>query len=334
MKPRTRFQELQKDKRLSRMVIVSAVLHVIVIVAIVASVTRSQSGQNRPVAYTVELVNPAALGTNIPSGGGKTTAVSEPSAAKKPAEPQPQPKPAVTKPTIVKKEEPKVVPPPPPPPQEAVKLPVKAKPVEKPPTKPEPQKAKPEEKKPEVKTAATKPEPEKNRGKPQEKQGESKKSDTLSPEELDRLHAAAVERIKAQMKEQARDPGRDGLGGPTGGGSGPLTIGGAPGEGGGGLVRGLEFIMYTEQVKRRVRDSWIVAEKKAGLKATVRFGIRPDGEIFAVELLKPSGDRAFDESVVRAVRQANPLPPPPQAYQQEFAMQKVEVTFGGEERVN
>jgi TonB family protein len=66
----------------------------------------------------------------------------------------------------------------------------------------------------------------------------------------------------------------------------------------------------------------------------VRFGVQPDGEVFAIELVKRSGDRAFDESVVRAVSKANPLPPPPQTYQQEFATQKVEVTFGGEERTN
>jgi len=70
------------------------------------------------------------------------------------------------------------------------------------------------------------------------------------------------------------------------------------------------------------------------LTATVRFGVQPDGEVFAIELVKRSGDRAFDESVVRAVNKANPLPPPPQTYQQEFATQKVEVTFGGEERTN
>jgi colicin import membrane protein len=100
------------------------------------------------------------------------------------------------------------------------------------------------------------------------------------------------------------------------------------------MVRGLEFIMYTEQVKRRVKDSWIVAEKKPGLTATVRFGVQPDGEVFAIEIVKRSGDRTFDDSVVRAVNKANPLPPPPQAYQQEFATQKVEVIFGGEEHTN
>jgi TonB family protein len=52
-----------------------------------------------------------------------------------------------------------------------------------------------------------------------------------------------------------------------------------------------------------------------------------------VELAESSGDRAFDQTVLRAVRKANPLPPPPEAYREEFLTQKVEITFSGEERI-
>ena len=211
-----------------------------------------------------------------------------------------------------------------------VKLPEKEKPLEKPPVKPEPEKPKLAEKKPEVKKAEVTPDPAKAKPNLEEKKPETKKAETpaISAEERERQILTALERIKTQVQGKEKS----GLGGQAGG-SGPPTLGGAPGESGGGLVRGLEFIMYTEQVKRRVKESWIVAEQKPGLSATVRFGIQPDGEVFAVELVKPSGDNAFDQSVVRAVKKANPLPPPPQTYQQEFATQKVEVTFGGEERV-
>ncbi len=321
-------QQEEKDGRFSRMVILSAAVHIAVIAFIVLAVARGRSGRAQPVAYTVQLVNPAALGTNIPPGGSKAASTPEPAAVEKPAAPQSQPKPEVKAPPVVKKEEPKVVQPPQP--KEVVKLPEKEKPLEKPPVKPEPEKTKLAEKKPEVKKAEVMPDPAKAKPNSEEKKPETKKAETpaISAQERDRQILAALERIKTQVQGKEKS----GLGGQAGG-SGPPTIGGAQGEGGGGLVRGLEFIMYTEQVKRRVKESWIVAEQKPGLSATVRFGIQPDGEVFAVELVKASGDNAFDQSVVRAVKKANPLPPPPQTYQQEFATQKVEVTFGGEERV-
>ena len=341
-KPGVSRERPQEDNSLSRMVVISAVLHLIVITAVVITAARNWSGRTPQVAYTVALVDPAALGTNLPGGVGD-----------KPAPPRAQPAPEVKERPAAKNEAPKAVPPPQPkevkePPaakkeepkpqpvkeKEAVKLPDKEKPAEKPPPKPEAEK-KAEEKKPEAKKPEAKPQP--AAAQPEEKKPQPAKAETPpSAEERDKQIASAIEKIKGRVQSKEKDS----AGNPPGGfpspvkGSGPATLGGDPGPGGSGKVRGLEFIMYTEQVKRRVKESWIVTEKKPGLTATVRFGVQPDGEVFAIELVKRSGDRAFDESVVRAVSKANPLPPPPQTYQQEFATQKVEVTFGGEERTN
>ena len=95
------------------------------------------------------------------------------------------------------------------------------------------------------------------------------------------------------------------------------------------MIRGAEVLVYYNQLQERVKESWIVTERKPGLSAVIRFGVQPNGEIFAIELVESSGDKAFDQSVLRAVNKANPLPPPPPAYQREFAVQKVEITFGG-----
>lgn len=333
--------ERQDNNRLCRMVAVSAVLHMVVITAIVITAARSRSGQTPPTAYTVALIDPAALGTNLSPGGGKPS--EEPAGGEKPAAPRAQPAAEVKEPPAVKKETPKVVPPPQAKEKEAVKLPDKEKPVEK--SRPEPEKVKVEEKKPEAKKPEAKPQPQQTTAKPEEKKPEPAKTETPSPstEERDKQILAAIEKIKGKLqdKDKTGSGGQPGGAGPPGSGSGspvsgsgPATLGGAPGQSGGGLVRGLDYILYTEQVKRRVKEGWIVAEKKVGLTATVRFSVQPDGEVFAIELLKPSGDRAFDDSVLRAVNKANPLPPPPQNYQQEFATQKVEVTFRSEEHVN
>ena len=102
----------------------------------------------------------------------------------------------------------------------------------------------------------------------------------------------------------------------------------ASGGGGGDTLRGLPFILYTQEVKHRVKQSWIVAEHKSGLTAVVRFGILANGEVVGMELAERSGDSVFDESAMRAVRKADPLPPPPEAYRNEFTRQKIEVVFG------
>ena len=100
------------------------------------------------------------------------------------------------------------------------------------------------------------------------------------------------------------------------------------GQAGGDTLRGLPFILYIQEVKQRVKQSWIVAEPRPGLTAVVRFGILASGEIVEVELAERSGDTVFDESAIRAVRKASPLSPPPAAYRNEFTRQKVEVIFG------
>jgi colicin import membrane protein len=103
--------------------------------------------------------------------------------------------------------------------------------------------------------------------------------------------------------------------------------------GGDGGGHGAEFLAYTQHLKQRVKEAWILAERRPGLRAVVRFGVEPTGEVMEVELADSSGDRSFDQSALRAVRKASPFPSPPEAYREEFATQKVEITFSGEERI-
>jgi colicin import membrane protein len=398
------YGEPHEDKRLRQMILISAVLHVVAIVWVIVGGSLFRSPQPRATAITVELVNPAALGTNLPNGGrGGNRVEGELSAPPKLAVPpvppkqevKPQPQEEKPPQPVARKEEPK---PPPAPIQqkEAVKLPEKEKPVEKPPVKPEPEKAKVEEKKPEPKKIEPKPEPakvakteekkaepkpelekippkkveekkpeekklepqkaevkpQKPEGKPErtevkpevekppvkaaEKKSEevSTKTEVASPEERERQISAALDRIKSQVQPKDEVGATSGphADGPKS--AGPITKGGEAGEGGGGAVRGIEFILYTQQLQRRVQESWIVTEKRPELVASVTFRIQSDGEVQDVELMKSSGDGAFDQSVLRAVRKAAPFPPPPQSYADEFATQKIFMNFGGEGRVN
>jgi TolA protein len=101
----------------------------------------------------------------------------------------------------------------------------------------------------------------------------------------------------------------------------------------GGQGYGAEFIEYTQYIKQKVKDAWILAERKPGLRAVVRFAVEDSGRVMDVELADSSGDRTFDQSALRAVSKAGPFPSPPEAYREEFATQKVEITFSGEEQI-
>lgn len=301
-----------KEVRLGRMVLLSGFVHVGVL-GVLYTHGESRHSTPPPVhTYTVSLIAPAAV----------TPAL----------EPRP-PKPAPPRTEI---------PPPPPAPPRAEVLPPEPEPPKLEPVKaeppPKPTVEKPEAEKPKIQVAekkppqpAVQPRPEKEEKKPvvekkpeppveeppaeppvpkTVEKPEPKKEDTAAPqkppveesptdEQRDRRILAALDKVRSRVKPAA-----------------------------GTAVRGLPFLLYTRQVKQRVRESWIVAREKPGVSAVVRFGILPSGDIVAIELARGSGDRVFDESVIRAVKKADPLPPPPEAYRHEFTRQKVEVVFG------
>lgn len=126
--------------------------------------------------------------------------------------------------------------------------------------------------------------------------------------------AVATARERARLRREAR-VGQEGGAGTVGGGKGS----------GGSVVKGVEFLAYRNQLLRRIKVGWAWFGKRMDLEVTVGFGVGADGEIFGLKLLKASGDASYDESVVRAVLRASPLPPPPASYVRDFA--EVEATF-------
>lgn len=85
--------------------------------------------------------------------------------------------------------------------------------------------------------------------------------------------------------------------------------------------------MYGEKVVAAVRREWTLLNDQgvAGLKAIVEVQIRKNGEIIGIQVVKASGNSMFDESAVRAVRKAAPLPPVPEAILQSTT--KLILTF-------
>ncbi len=241
-----------------------------------------------PQSYTVALVAPAALGL-----------APEPPPAPKPQKVEAEkPKVEAKKPKREKAEKkPKAATPT----KKSVKIASKKKPL------PKRIAAKPEVKKLE---RAKKPPPQSSSPKEPEDQ-------RLSAEDREQRIVAALEKVRQRVRADRRQTT-----------PAPHSTSPSGGSGGGNTLRGLPFILYTQEVKQRVKQSWIVAEHKSGLTAVVRFGILASGEVAGVELAERSGDSVFDESAMRAVKKASPLPPPPEAYRNEFIRQKVEVVFG------
>jgi TolA protein len=129
--------------------------------------------------------------------------------------------------------------------------------------------------------------------------------------DIDRRIAAAVERRAQNVQEEAK-----------GEGGGPISYG--PGEGSGGVVRGVDYILYRGHMEDRIKAAWAWAGANRALRAVVRFNILENGEIVNVQIVTPSGDASYDSSIERALRAASPLNPPPENYRSEFSTVELE----------
>lgn len=272
---------------LPRMILVSGLLHLaLALGATFLSFPGKAMSIYRP-QYHVRLVGPEAL----PPGGPK-------SAEEAGARPAPSPPPPPQQKTVAQppKEEKKTAPP-----VVQEKKEEKAKPV--PVATPKPQE------KP-VATTPTKPTPTTTQ-RAERSPADSKKVDSLEE---------AVRRIQqdvAQRKLMASAGGAGGAGGSSRGGGGGLT----------GGMGSLEYNAYYDQISRKIWENWIPPQtydpKSERYKTIVRIKILPDGTIEQNFIEKSSGNRLFDESVMRAILKSNPLPAPPSG----FASSGLEIGF-------
>src|SRR5262249_44384278 len=78
---------------------------------------------------------------------------------------------------------------------------------------------------------------------------------------------------------------------------------------GGGVVRPPEFFRYREILVHYIKGGWKWPDRTQPLIAQAEFFIDPDGTIRHVTIALSSGNERFDDSVIRAVEKASPLPP-------------------------
>ena len=127
------------------------------------------------------------------------------------------------------------------------------------------------------------------------------------------------ERAESGQKKQKGEEISAGAG--EGEGAAALGSGGR----GGGIVKGVEFVVYFNRMRSLIKQRWTWVGKRSDLEVTVRFGIQENGEIVGLRIVQNSGDPSYDDSVFRAVLRASPLPPPPESYREDF--KSVELRF-------
>ncbi len=78
--------------------------------------------------------------------------------------------------------------------------------------------------------------------------------------------------------------------------------------GGGGVLMGLDFIIYKNQVEAIIKKNWTWVGANPNLTIRVGFRIGDGGDITDVRVLDQSGDSSFDDSVMRAMQHLEPAP--------------------------
>ena len=147
---------------------------------------------------------------------------------------------------------------------------------------------------------------------------------TLPTEVRNKLIQAAVERVK-QRAEKAENKKSEAMEAGIGPGEGQGAAGPRRDDRGGGIFKGVEFLIYRNRMLHFIKERWTWVGKRTDLEVTVRFGIRENGEVIRLRVVDASGDPSYDDSVIRAVRRASPLPPTPDSYRKDFM--DVELTF-------
>jgi colicin import membrane protein len=136
-----------------------------------------------------------------------------------------------------------------------------------------------------------------------------------SKEELSHLEARLrdmkkkTEYLDVSQSRSSPGPERWGGGGGSGGG------GGLPGSGEGGS-RSVDPAtqQYMLGVWEKIKNAWGLpgmSKYSKNLETVVTIRIRKDGRIVDINIEKRSGNRVYDESILRVLRSVDPLPPIP-----------------------
>ena len=83
----------------------------------------------------------------------------------------------------------------------------------------------------------------------------------------------------------------------------------------------LRFSYYYQAIWNKIKKAWILphyGSNRKNLEAIVVIKINKDGKILKINFEKKSGDSNLDRSVLRAIKKADPLPPLPADFRENF----------------
>jgi len=160
-----------------------------------------------------------------------------------------------------------------------------------------------------------------------ERKAEAKETAASLDSVRERLIQAAVERAKNRTDSGQKASKGEVISSGTGEGEGAAALG--KGGRGGGVVKGMEFVIYQNRMLSTIKTNWVWVGQRSNLRVVVRFNVKENGEIFGLKVVQASGNASYDESVIRAVNKSSPLPAPPEAVRNDFS--EVELAFRPED---
>lgn len=97
---------------------------------------------------------------------------------------------------------------------------------------------------------------------------------------------------------------------------------GEPGTGGASSgFMSMKHKMYYNLIWQRIRNAWVLPEDvlrgKKDLETIIAIRIARDGQIVDIQFEKKSGNPYLDDSALRAIKKANPLPPLPPGFEED-----------------
>lgn len=107
-----------------------------------------------------------------------------------------------------------------------------------------------------------------------------------------------VEKYIGESLDQGTSVGEDSFGAVSGGGVG-------------GSLRPRSYFIYMRSIQRELKAAWTWHSRRTALKAEIEMRIARDGTIIFAQIAQSSGNREFDQSVMRAIRAVDPFPAPP-----------------------
>jgi TonB family protein len=278
--------EEDERRRFRRFLIVSGGAHALLLLLLALSPSFSNA-PDLPAAITVDLLASPGLPAASKSAPAATAAKPVPAPVPPPPAQKAEPLPPAPPPPVAKP-----LPPPPSPkaetvlPKDAAKAPEQVKPTPAP-----------------AKPAPAPPQP---AAKPAPPQKQVSIDDVLS-----QLRAEAGESAPAPIEEAGLQP---------------ADLSGT-GAGGGSVKVSPEVMAWLKSARIHVRKSWVLAPgfRLEPLATQVRVNLDAAGSVMGEPVIvRKSGNPWYDESVLRAIQKASPLPAPPRAGEWDFLFQPEE----------